>query len=253
MKRTSCEHCLGASNSRRDFLRVGALSFMGIGLSDFLSFRSVQALALSPLGAAAAQAKGQSVILVWLEGGISHLDSWDVKGNSGFRPITTNATGVQVSEIFPGIAKHMDKLSIIRSMRSDERNHPQGTIQTLTGHRPNPALKFPSFGSIVSKELGSRNNMPPFVVVPMPTEGDFFNYQEAYQAAFIGSEYDGLILPDPSKPDFHLPDLSLPKTVTTEAIDDRRTMLSIVDRHFRQKEELAEFAKMDAFQEQALK
>ena len=62
-----------------------------------------------------------------------------------------------------------------------------------------------------------------------------------------------MILPDPSKPDFHLPDLSLPKSITAEAIDDRCTMLNIVDRHFRQKEELAEFAKMDAFEEQALK
>src|SRR5262249_47142622 len=112
---------------------------------------------------------------------------------------------------------------------------------------------FPSFGSIVSKELGLRQNMPPFVVVPTPTEGDFFNYQEAYQAAFIGSDYDGMILPDPSKPDFHLPDLSLPKSVTTEAIDERRTMLSIVDRSFCQKEQAAEFAKMDAFEQQALK
>jgi hypothetical protein len=163
---------------------------MGIGLSDFLSFRSAQALASTPSAVAAPQGKAESVILVGLRG-ISHLDSWDVKGNSGFRPIATNATGVQVSEIFPGVAKHMDKLSIIRSMKSDERNHPQGTIQTLTGHRPNTVLKFPSFGSIVSKELGLRNNMPPFAVVPTPTEGDFFNYQEAYQAAFIGSEYDG--------------------------------------------------------------
>jgi hypothetical protein len=224
---------------------------MGITLNDFLRCRSAQALAL-PAGASPA-AKAQSVILIWLEGGISHLDSWDVKGNSGFRPIAGNSPGIQVSEIFPGVAKHMDKLSIIRSMKSDERNHPQGTIQTLTGHRPNPALKFPSFGSIVAKELDSRNNMPPFAVVPMPTEGDFFNYQEAYQAAFIGSEYDGMILPDPSKPDFQLPNLNLPKSVSAEAINDRRTMLSIVDRHFRRKEELAEFAKMDAFQEQALK
>src|SRR6187397_1478489 len=101
MKHTDCEHCLGASRTRRDFLRVGALSFMGIGLSDFLSFHDAQALALTSSAIPAPQAKGQSVILVWLEGGISHLDSWDVKGNSGFRPIVTNATGVQVSEIFP--------------------------------------------------------------------------------------------------------------------------------------------------------
>jgi len=248
MKKAECHHCEGAAYARRDFLRAGTLSFLGMTVSDLFRFGSLQSLA-----AATPEAKAQSVILIWLEGGISHLDSWDVKGNSGFRTISTNAAGIQISEIFPRVAKHMDKLSIIRSMKTDERNHPQGTIQTLTGHRPNPALKFPSFGSIVAKEMGQRQNMPPFVVAPMPTEGDFFNYQEAYQAAFIGSEYDGLILPDPSKPDFHLPDLSLPKTVTTEAISERRTMLKIVDRHFRQKEEIAEFAKMDAFDEQALK
>ncbi len=249
---TGCYHCQGINQTRRDFLRVGALSFLGISLSDFLRFDDTRILAATS-AAAAPRAKAQAVILVWLEGGISHVDTWDVKGNSGFKPISTNAPGLQISEIFPKIARHMDKLSIIRSMKTDERNHPQGTIQTMTGHRPNPALKFPSFGSIVSKELGLRQNMPPFVVVPTPTEGDFLNYPEAYQAALTGSEYDGMILPDPSKPDFHLPDLSLPKSVTTEAIDDRRTMLSIVDRSFRQKGETAEFAKMDAFEQQALK
>ena len=252
MKHTDCEHCLGASRSRRDFLRVGALSLLGIGLSDFLLSAARRRWPSSAI--AAPQGKAQSVILVWLEGGISHLDSWDVKGNSGFRPIATNAAGVQVSEIFPGVAKHMDKLSIIRSMKSDERNHPQGTIQTLTGHRPNPALKFPSFGSIVSKEMGLRNNMPPFAVVPMPTEGDFFNYQEAYQAAFIGSEYDGMVLPDPSKPDFQLPTLSLPKSVTCRShrrsTDDAGNIVIVTSAA---KNSLAEFAKMDAFEEQALK
>src|SRR5713226_6655827 len=179
MKKSECYHCKQAAFMRRDFLRAGTLGLLGIGLSDFLRFGS-QALA-----ATSAPAKAQAVILLLLEGGISHLDSWDVKANSGFKPISTNAPGVQISEIFPHIAKHMDKLSIIRSMRTQERNHPQGTIETLTGHRPNPALKFPSFGSIVSKELGPRNNMPPFVVVPTHWEGDFFDYQEAYQAAFI--------------------------------------------------------------------
>src|SRR5690348_12814169 len=251
MNKIDCDHCRQATFTRRDFLRAGTLSFLGISLSDFLRFENARAMASTSTNVS--PAKAQAVILLWLEGGISHLDTWDVKANSGFKPISTSAAGIQVSEIFPNIAKHMDKLSIIRSMRTEERNHPQGTIETLTGHRPNPALKMPSFGSIVAKEMGATKNMPPFVVVPTPTEGDFFNYQEAYQAAFIGSEYDGMILPVPSKPDFHLPDLSLPKTLTTEAIDDRRTMLKIVDATFRQKEEIAEFAKMDAFEEQALR
>jgi hypothetical protein len=248
-----CHHCEGVHQTRRDFLRAGTLSFLGMTLTDFLCSKSLQAMAATQASVAAPKAKAQSVILVWLEGGISHLESWDVKANGGFRTIPTKAPGIQISEIFPRIAQHMDKLSIIRSMKTDERNHPQATIQAQTGHRPNPALKFPSFGSIVAKETTSRNNMPPYVVVPRPTEGDFFNYQEAYQAAFIGSEYDGMILPDPSQPNFHLPDLSLPKSVTSDVISDRKTLLGIVDRHFRRKEELAEFAKLDAFQEQALK
>ena len=244
-----CNHCESARWSRRDFIRAGALTYLGANLSDFLRLDKAQAFAAT---AATQPAKAQAVILLWLEGGISHVDSWDPKSSSGFKPIPTNADGIQISEILPQVAGQMDKLSIIRSMKTFERNHPQGTIETLTGHRPNPALKTPCFGSIVSKELGARNNMPPFAVVPQPTEGDFFNYQPAYQAAFIGSEYDGMLLPDPSKPQFTVPDLSLPKSITSEVIDDRRTMRKIVDQVYRSKVEAAEFAKMDAFEAQAV-
>ncbi len=245
-----CYHCEGARQTRRDFLRAGTLSFLGLGLSDFLRLGNAQALAAP---GAAAPAKAQAVILLWLEGGVSHCDTWDLKSSSGFKPISTNVPGIQISEILPQVAKHMDKLSIVRSMKTLERNHPQGTIETLTGHRPNPALKVPSFGSIVAKETGARNNMPPFAVVPMPTESDFFNYQPAYQSGFIGSEYDGMILPDPSQPDFAVPDLSLPKSITADAIDDRRTMRKIVDQFYRKKVEVAEFAMMDAFEAQAVR
>ena len=75
--KSDCEHCQGASQTRRDFLRVGALSFLGISLGDFLRFGSAQALAMTAPGAAAPQAKAQAVILIWLEGGISHVDSWE--------------------------------------------------------------------------------------------------------------------------------------------------------------------------------
>ena len=251
MQSSSCYHCQQAALARRDFLRIGALSFLGMGLSDYLRFNSAQALAATT--AEAAPTKAQACILLWLEGGVSQLDTWDVKENSSFKPISTNVPGIQISELLPSIARNMDKLSIIRSMKTEERNHPQATIETLTGHRPNPAMKFPSFGSIVSKELGPRRNMPPFIGVPTPTEGDFFNYMEAYQGAFIGSEYDAMFLPDPSKPDFTVPDLSLPKSISAEAIEDRRTLLKIVDAHYREKEQIAEFAKMDKFQEQALR
>ena len=249
-KKSGCTHCEGARLTRRDFLRAGALTYLGANLSDLLRLEQAQAFAAT---AAATPAKAQAVILLWLEGGVSHVDTWDLKNSSSFKPISTNVPGILISELLPQVAGHMDKLSIIRSMKTFERNHPQGTIETLTGHRPNPALKTPSLGSIVSKELGARNNMPPFIAVPQPTENDFYNYQPAYQAAFIGSEYDAMILPDPSKPNFAVPDLSLPKSITAEVIDDRRTMRKIVDQFSRKKVEAAEFAKMDAFEEQAVK
>jgi uncharacterized protein (DUF1501 family) len=248
MPSAKCYHCEQAGRTRRDFLRLGSLGFLGVTLSDYLRFSAGQALAAT----GGTQGKAKAVILMWLEGGPSHLDTWDVKANSAFKPISTNVAGIQISEALPQVARHMDKLSLIRSMKTEERNHPQATIETLTGHRPSPALKFPSFGSIVAKEMGAENNMPPFVVVPRPTEHDFFNYQEAYQAAFLGAEYDGMILPDPSQPDFQVRDLSLPKSISAEVVEDRRAMLKVVDSAFRSNEQLAEFAQMDAFQSQAL-
>jgi uncharacterized protein (DUF1501 family) len=90
-------------------------------------------------------------------------------------------------------------------------------------------------------------------VVPKPWENDFYNYEEAFNASFIGAEHNAMIIPDPSQPDFSLPDLSLPKSLTMEAIEDRRSLLRIVDGHYRQKEQYAEFAKMDSYVEHALR
>jgi uncharacterized protein (DUF1501 family) len=248
---SACYHCQQADSTRRDFLRMGALTFLGLNLTEYLRLGSAQALAATD--APVKPGNARACILLWLEGGIGHIDSWDVKGNSSFKPISTNVSGIQIAETLPKIARHMDKLAIIRSMRTQERNHPQATLEFLTGHRPNPALKFPSFGSIVAKELGPRNDMPPYTLVPMPNENDFFSYQDAYKAAWIGSEYDGMVLPDPSKPGFAVPDLSLPKTISAEEIKDGLSLLKLVDRYFREKEHFAEFAKLDAFEEQALR
>jgi hypothetical protein len=132
------------------------LSLLGISLSQYLQLKSVQAA-----NGVQAKAKAQACILLWLEGGPSHIDTWDPKSNSNFKPIPTNVPGIQISELLPRVAKQMDKLSIVRSMHTEEDNHPQGTYYALTGHRPNPAMQFPSFGSILSKEMGARNNLPP--------------------------------------------------------------------------------------------
>jgi hypothetical protein len=233
--------------SRRGFLRVGSLAPLGIGLAPLLQAPGAFAGQGTP-----SQGKAQACILLWLEGGPSQMDTWDPKGNSTLKPIATRVPGIQISELFPRVARQMDKLSVIRSVHTEENNHPQGTYNTLTGHRPNAAMKFPSVGSIICKETGPRNELPQYALVPQPQEVDFFSYADAYGAAFIGADYNPMIVPDPSQPDFHIPDLRLPKTVTADAIEHRQSFLKVVDRQFREKEQLAEFGTMDALSRQAL-
>ncbi len=129
---------------------------MGLSLSDYFQLSSLMA-------GTNQKAKAQSCIMIWLFGGQSHLDTWDVKGNSGFNPISTNAPGIQISEILPRVARHMDKLSIIRSMKSESNAHSEGSYYTMTGHLPTTTTRFPSVGSIVARELGQRNDMPAYV------------------------------------------------------------------------------------------
>src|SRR5438034_10803332 len=130
---------IGACARRRDFIPAGVLSSMlGINLPRFLQLQAATAATSQP------RAKAQACILLWLEGGPSHVDTWDPKPNSSFKPISTNVPGIQISELLPRMAKQMDKLAIVRSMHTEEDNHPQGTYYALTGHRPNPAMQFPS-------------------------------------------------------------------------------------------------------------
>lgn len=231
---------------RRHFIRAGSLSLLGIHLSQVL--RIAQA---TSRGDTSKPGKAQGCILLWLEGGPSQVDTWDPKPNSRFQPIGTNVPGIRISELFPRIAQQMDKLAIIRSMHSLENNHPQGTHYALTGHQPNPAATFPSLGSIIAKEMGTRHQVPPYVMVPQHWETDFFSYADAYYGAFLGSKYNPLILPDPSQENFSVPDLSLPKTISAMDIEDRRRFLNVVDQHYRQKERRAEFSRMDDFSQQA--
>jgi len=233
--------------SRRGFLRVGSLCPLGISLSQFLQASDALTRSGKPL-----QGKAQACILLWLEGGPSQMDTWDPKSNSGLKPIATRAPGIQISELFPRVARHMNRLSVIRSVHTEENNHPQGTYNTLTGHRPNAAMKFPSIGSIICKETGPRNELPQYALVPQPQEVDFFTYADAYNAAFLGSNYNPMIVPDPSQDNFRIPDLKLPKTITAETIEHRKSFLKIVDRLYREKEQQAEFDTMDNLSKQAL-
>ena len=250
-KELICRSCSRVDVRRRDFLRVGSLGLLGISLSQYLELAAAMtAKGQMPGG----KGKAQACILLWLEGGPSQVDTWDPKPTSNFKPISTNVPGIQISELFPSLARQMDKLSIIRSMHSLDNNHPQGTHYAMTAHRPNPAMNFPSLGSIITKEMGPRNNVPPYLIVPKPWELDFdVDYADSFKASFIGDENNPMILPDPSQEDFRVPDLRLPKSLTAEEIEDRRSFLNLIDRRYREKEQMAEFAQMDGLMQQAWK
>jgi hypothetical protein len=251
MKARHSGGCTGNHYGRRDLLRLGALNFVGISLGQYL-----EAAARSD-AAATATARARSCILIWLDGGPSQVDTWDPKPNSAFKPIATRVPGIQISELFPRVAAQIDKISIIRSMRSEENNHGTAHHYAMTGHRPNPAMKFPSLGSIVTKEAGPRGAVPPYVMVPKMNP----NYEEHFRGHILGPECDPMSVSagkppadgeeSREAPPFSVPDLSLPQSVTAEAMDDRKSFLEIVDRRYRRQVERAEHCEADAFRQKA--
>lgn len=228
--------------NRRSFISAGSLGFLGLSLKEYLA----AAEAKMPNGATA-----NAVILFWLEGGPSHIDTWDPKSNSNFKPISTNVPGIQISELLPKMAKQMDKYALVRSMHTRGNDHPQATHYVITGHEINPAMQFPSVGSMITKELGPRNAVPAHVLVPKWDRGR--QYEDYFRSSFLGGDYDPMCIPDPSKPDFEVTDLSLPKSVSQASVDSRSAFLKIVDRRYRQLNETAEHANLDAFTAQAYK
>ena len=227
--------------SRRSFITAGSLGFLGLSLRE----------ALAAAEDAPANGKAKAVILFWLEGGPSHIDTWDPKPNSNFKPISTNVAGIQISELLPKMAKRMDKFALVRSMHTRGTDHPQATHYAITGHEINPAMQFPSLGSIITKEMGPRNATPAHILVPKWDRTR--QYEEFFRASFLGGDYDPMCIPDPAKPDFDVTDLSLPKSVSQAAVESRSAFLKAVDRRYRSLNETVEHTNMDAFTAQAWK
>src|ERR1044071_9965362 len=205
--------------SRRSFISAGSLGFLGLSLRE--------ALAAAAESKPNANAKERAVILFWIEGGPSHIDTWDPKSNSNFKPISTNVAGIRISELLPKLAKRMDKFALVRSMHTRGTDHPQATHYAITGHEINPAMQFPSLGSIITKELGPRNAVPPHVLVP--TWDRNRQYEEYFRASFLGGDYDPMCIPDPARPGFEVTDLSLPKSVSQAAVESRSAFLKAVE------------------------
>ena len=239
--------CAGNRLSRRGFLTVGALGGLGLTLGDLLTARHAMA---EQKRYDFIEAKADSVIHIFLPGGIAHQESFDPKPYSPieFRgemgSIRTN-TGEVVSETLPQLAQVADKYAIIRSMTHGEAAHERGTHNMFTGYKPSPALIYPSMGSVISHEYGPRNNLPPYVCIPgQPNEFAASGYLSSSFGPFsLGA--------DPAAGGFQVRDLNLPGDVNDQRFARRRSALEAVNEYFAAKDKSDSVKAMSTFYDRA--
>jgi hypothetical protein len=228
--------------NRREFLFVGLVGSVGLTLGNLFKLRA-QTPGLKP--------RAESIINIFLPGGMAAQETFDPKL---FAPVEyrgplgtakTKLEGVYFSESLKKTAEMADKLCVIRSMTHGEADHDRGTHNMFTGWRPSPAVQYPSIGSIVSHELGPRNDLPPYVCIPRQPNS-------FAGTGFLGSAYGPFSLgADPASRGFKVRDLNLPAEVNEERFAARREMRAVVDAHFSTLEKSDALAGMDSFYERA--
>ncbi len=238
--------CVGSPISRRNMLTVGAIGGLGLTLSDLFRLQARADQKKYDF----IEAKAQSVIHIFLPGGMAHQESFDPKPYSPIeyrgemKTIKTN-TGEEFCETLPKLAQVADKIAVIRSMTHGEAAHERGTHNMFTGYRPSPALTYPSMGSVVSHEYGPRNNLPPYVCVPnVPNEFASNGYLSSSFAPFsLGA--------DPASGGFKVQDLNMPNGVNEQRFARRRSALEAVNDYFLKRDKSDNVGAMNTFYERA--
>ncbi|MGD9720002.1 MAG: DUF1501 domain-containing protein [Pirellulales bacterium] len=223
--------------SRRDFLKVGALSVGGLSLADLL--RAQSQAAVSPSGSRA-PANGKSVIMVFLHGGPSHLDMYDMKPaapaefRGEFRPIRSNVPGMDICELMPRQAAIMDKLAILRGLNFVEE-HSAHSLWTGFPER----INRPALGSVVSYLKGKQDGLPPYV--------SLMNQPLSEDPAYCGPAHRPFV---PSGPG--LENLGLVSGVSLDRLNDRKALLAHLDSIERAIDYRGALAGVDAYTVRAL-
>ncbi|HEX3657818.1 MAG TPA: DUF1501 domain-containing protein [Pirellulales bacterium] len=211
---------------RRSFLKIGSLAGLGIALPTVLAQK--QALAR-----AGQSSKDTNCILIWTQGGTSHHDTFDPKPDAPvsirgeFGVIKTAVPGTQFTEICPRMAKEAKRFAILRSWNPQNGSHGTADAEVMTGHKFNPAMIYPCYGSVVSQQKGFKTVMPPFVQL-----GDSMDHRNGGGiAGYLGLEHNPfMLLADPNGKDFAVRDITPPKGVDAGRIARRRSMLDEIDR-----------------------
>ena len=250
-KPSSICRCAGPVTSRR--------SFMQIGLSGFASMSFPGLLKLQAANAVKPQSERAAVIMVWLPGGQSHVDTWDPKPDIGseyrgpFKTIATNVPGTRVTELMPMLAKIADKYTIIRSMNQGAGGHPAGSMQMFSGDsdvRDKPKVRLPDWMSVANylraKEGGRKNALPNYIGVP-PASPEYSG------SAYLGDAYAPFsVSDDPNRPNFSVPNIGLSDEAETKRLSDRVALRKSLDKMERAFDREGELGALDQFESQAM-
>ena len=231
-------------------MRIGLTGFAALGLPGLLRLRAENAL--KPAG------EKTAIIMVWLPGGCSHLDTYDPKPDIGseyrgpFKTISTKVPGTHLTELLPLQAKIADKFTILRSMHQRAGGHPAGSMQMLSGdpdERDKPKPKLPDWMSVAhylrSKGEKRTNPIPNYVGVNPPLE---YN-----GPAYLGDAYSPFaVMDDPNRPNFQVPNIGLADPAEAKRLSDRVALRQSLDTMERAFDKEGELGALDQFEAQAM-
>lgn len=222
--------------SRRDCLQLGLGSLLGGGLVSALRLRAQAADSDAKAGKDGIKAKAKSCILIWMDGGPTHFETFDPKPDApaeirgDFSAIPTKVSGIEFSQHMTRLAGSLDKFSIIRSIRHDQGNHGAGNHYMMTGAPPRIPVGcgafvsfHPSMGSVAAHELGKDNGLPAYFSIPSMSRSGGPNFLGAKYAPFV---VDG----DPNNQNFRVRDVALPRGLTEGRFSSRTDLKKLVDK-----------------------
>jgi hypothetical protein len=245
---------------RRHLLRIGGLGSLAAALSA-IEATAVKASSASPTS----RRPIDSCILLFYYGGPSHLDTWDMKPQAPaeirgpFRPIATRVPGMQISEHLPRSARVADKLAVVRSVHHPMRNHNSAAVEALCGRTPlrgdlellsDDPNSFPCYGTALSYLTPGRRATPVHVALPHVMHNVVT--LPGQNAGFLGAAHNPMqVARDPNAADFRVDELTLPADLPLARLEDRRSLLTLVERQTRQVHVLARRGAMAPHQERA--
>jgi hypothetical protein len=244
-------------------LQIGGLGLMGLSMPRLLAAQDSARAAGGPVP------RADACVLLFLNGGPSHLDMWDPKpeapdGIRGeFKPIATSVPGIQLSEHLPKLAALAHHATIVRSMHHSVNNaHAAAVYTSLTGHDRGdniPAIgggprEYPAMGSVLGMLRPPEHPIVPHVCLPYITkEGAGGPPQSGFFGGLLGRAYDPLfVLKDPNAPQFDVPELTLLADVSLERLEARQKLFRAIDEHFATARGTAAYDSMDGFRRRAL-